>query len=142
MFEISWGELLLIGAVALIVIGPKELPTVLRTVGQWVTKVRRMAAEFQGQFQEATREAELSDLKKQVDEMVDPTKSSIYNPVEVAKKEVESAFAEADKTTAPAAAAATPEVSVPPPAEAPPLPAELGGAQPSATPAPAASDAL
>jgi sec-independent protein translocase protein TatB len=67
MFDFSWGELVVIGAVALIVIGPKELPTVLRTLGQWMTKVRRMASEFQGQFQEAMREAEMADLKREID---------------------------------------------------------------------------
>ena len=67
MFDISWTEFLLIGVVALIAIGPKELPGVLRTAGQWMGKVRRMAAEFQGQFQEALREAEMADLKKEVD---------------------------------------------------------------------------
>jgi sec-independent protein translocase protein TatB len=67
MFEFDWGKLVVIGIVALIVIGPKELPAVLRTVGQWVTKIRRMASEFQGQFQDAMREAEMADLKKQVE---------------------------------------------------------------------------
>jgi sec-independent protein translocase protein TatB len=71
MFDFSWGELLLIAVVALIVIGPKELPGVLRAVGQWVGKIRRMAAEFQSQFHEAMREAEMADLKKQVDELND-----------------------------------------------------------------------
>ena len=69
MFDIGWSELLLIGVVALIAIGPKELPGALRTLGQWMAKVRRMASEFQSQFQEAMREAELADLKKEVDEM-------------------------------------------------------------------------
>ena len=69
MFDIGWGELVVIGIVALIAIGPKELPTVLRTLGQWMGKVRRMANEFQGQFQEAMREAEIADLKKQADEI-------------------------------------------------------------------------
>jgi len=68
MFDISWGKLVIIGVVALIVIGPKELPGVLRMVGQWMSKIRRMAGEFQGQFQEAMREAEMADLKKQFDE--------------------------------------------------------------------------
>ena len=81
MFDIGWSELLLIGVVALIVIGPKELPGVLRTSGQWMTKVRRMANEFQNQFQDAMREAELADLKKEVDEMAaqggEPTPISI-----------------------------------------------------------------
>ena len=48
MFDFSMGEIVVIGAVALIVIGPKELPGVLRAVGHWTTKVRRMASEFQG----------------------------------------------------------------------------------------------
>ncbi len=69
MFDIGWSELVLIGVVALIAIGPKELPGVLRTVGQWMGKARRMAAEFQGQFQEAMREAEMADLKKSFDEV-------------------------------------------------------------------------
>src|SRR6185437_8484358 len=54
-------------------IGPKELPGVLRTVGQWMGKARRMAAEFQGQFNEAMREAEMADLKKSFDEVRDAT---------------------------------------------------------------------
>ena len=69
MFDIGWGELVVIGIVALIAIGPKELPTVLRTLGQYMGKVRRMASEFQGQFQEALREAEMADLKKQAEDL-------------------------------------------------------------------------
>src|SRR5215813_6693599 len=69
MFDIGWSELLVIGVVALVAIGPKELPGVLRMVGQWMGKARRMAAEFQGQFQEALREAEMADLKKSFDEV-------------------------------------------------------------------------
>ena len=69
MFDIGWGELLVIGIVALVVIGPKELPGVLRTLGQGMNKIRRMASEFQGQFQEAMREAEMQDIKKSVDEL-------------------------------------------------------------------------
>ena len=69
MFDIGWSEFLVIAVVALIAIGPKELPAVLRTVGQWMGKARKMAAEFQGQFQEAMREAEMADLKKSFDEV-------------------------------------------------------------------------
>ncbi|MGL5165286.1 MAG: Sec-independent protein translocase protein TatB [Afipia sp.] len=68
MFDIGWSELVVIGVVALIAIGPKELPGVLRTVGQWMGKARRMAAEFQGQFNEAMREAEMADIKKTFDD--------------------------------------------------------------------------
>jgi sec-independent protein translocase protein TatB len=69
MFDIGWSELLVIAVVALIAIGPKELPGVLRMVGQWMGKARKMAAEFQGQFNEAMREAEMADLKKSFDEV-------------------------------------------------------------------------
>jgi len=77
MFDISWSEFLLIGVVALVVIGPKELPTVMRTLGQWTRKVRSMASEFQNQFHEALREAEMTDLKKQVDDMARDVKDSV-----------------------------------------------------------------
>jgi sec-independent protein translocase protein TatB len=122
MFDISWGELVLVGMVALIVIGPKELPTVLRTVGQWMTKVRRMASEFQGQFHEAMREAEFADLKKQVDSISDPSQ---YNPLETVQKEIDGAFSDPPVTPSgepappgePATAFAAPEGDVTPSGE-------------------------
>ena len=67
-FDIGWQEIALIGGVALIAIGPKELPGALRTAGQWVGKARRLAQDFQGQFQEALREADIAEMKKQFDE--------------------------------------------------------------------------
>jgi sec-independent protein translocase protein TatB len=83
MFDIGWSEIVVIGVVALIVIGPKELPAVLRAIGQWTTKIRRMAGEFQSQFQEAMREAEMADLKKQVDELGDAAKGiSDFDPLD------------------------------------------------------------
>src|SRR5271167_2102295 len=89
MFDISWTEFLLIGVVALIVIGPKELPAVLRTLGQWTRRVRSMAADFQSQFQEAMREAEMADLKKQVDDIAHDIKS--YDPLKDVRADVEAA---------------------------------------------------
>src|SRR5271166_4361538 len=85
MFDIGWSEFVVIGVVALIVIGPKELPAVLRAIGQWTTKLRRMAGEFQNQFQEAMREAEMADLKKQVDELGDTAKglTSNFDPLDL-----------------------------------------------------------
>src|SRR6267154_3902932 len=84
MFDIGWSEFVVIAVVALIAIGPKELPGVLRMVGQWMGKIRRMAAEFQSQFQEAMREAEMADLKKQVDELGDTAKglTSDFDPLD------------------------------------------------------------
>ena len=91
MLNIGWGEFLIIGIVALIVIGPKELPGVLRTIGQAMTKLRRMAAEFQGQFQEAMREAEIADLKKEVDELTEKAKGyADFDPIGEVRKDFES----------------------------------------------------
>ena len=84
MFDIGWGELLVIGIVALVVIGPKELPALLRTMGQSMAKLRRMASEFQGQFQEAMREAEIADLKKEADKLLESTAS--MNPLTQVEK--------------------------------------------------------
>jgi sec-independent protein translocase protein TatB len=93
MFDIGWGELVVIGIVALIAIGPKELPTVLRTIGQTMAKIRRMASEFQGQFQEALREAEVADLKKQAEEMTSSVSDiANFDPMANAQKEMEAAF--------------------------------------------------
>src|SRR6516164_4447383 len=89
MFDISWTEFLLIGVVALIFIGPKELPAVLRTLGQWTRRIRSMAADFQNQFQEAMREAELADLKKQVDDIAHDIKS--YDPLKDVRSDIETA---------------------------------------------------
>src|SRR5277367_4004085 len=121
MFDISWTEFLLIGVVALVVIGPKELPGVLRTLGQWTRKVRGMATEFQNQFQEAMREAEMVDLKKQVDDMAhdfkhyDPLKS-VRDDVDAVGKDIQSSLDRAPETKAavpglgePASAEATAE---------------------------------
>ena len=90
MFGLGWGEVVVIGIVALIAIGPKELPTVLLSLGQWMGKIRRMANEFQGQFQEALREAELTDLKKQAEDLT--SNISNFDPMADTQKEVERAF--------------------------------------------------
>lgn len=81
MFDMGWSELVVIAVVALIAIGPKELPGVLRMVGQWMGKARKMAGEFQGQFQEAMREAEMADLKKTFDEVKDTATGFASNNV-------------------------------------------------------------
>jgi sec-independent protein translocase protein TatB len=93
MFNLGWGELVVIGIVALIAIGPKELPTVLRTLGQAMAKIRRLASEFQGQFQDALREAELHDLKQQAEEMTSSVADlSSFNPMADVQKDIQSAI--------------------------------------------------
>ena len=64
MFDIASSELLLVALVALLVIGPKDLPRVLRYVGNWVGKARSVAAQFRNGFDEMVRESELADLEK------------------------------------------------------------------------------
>jgi sec-independent protein translocase protein TatB len=132
MFDISWTEFLLIGIVALVVIGPKELPGVMRTIGQYTRKIRGMATEFQNQFQEAMREAEMADLKKQVDDMASDIKSydplkSVRDDIETAGKDIEKSITSGGETKPaedkPAETASAPE-ALPPaaPATLPPAP--------------------
>ena len=64
MFDIASSELLLVALVALLVIGPKDLPRVLRYIGNWVGKARKVAAQFRSGFDEMVRESELADLEK------------------------------------------------------------------------------
>jgi sec-independent protein translocase protein TatB len=95
MLDMSWGEIMVIGAVALIVIGPKDLPKALRTVGQVTGKLRRMAAEFQGQFNEAMREAELDDVKKQLQSVNDSVSSvgnTNFNPIQTLRDELKTSI--------------------------------------------------
>lgn len=66
MFDIASGELLLVALVALLVIGPKDLPRVLRYVGQWVGKARRMASHFRSGIDEMVRQSELEELEKKM----------------------------------------------------------------------------
>jgi sec-independent protein translocase protein TatB len=72
MFDIGWDEMALVAVVALIVIGPKDLPVVLRQVGRWTRKARELAGEFQRGVDDMVRESELSDLKTQVEKATDP----------------------------------------------------------------------
>lgn len=143
MLDMSWGEVMVIGAVALIVIGPKDLPRALRTVGQVTGKLRRMAAEFQGQFNEAMREAELDDVKKQlqgVNDSVSSLNNTNFNPIQTIRDELKTAVENPvtgtpetpasqpagdasvqamveGRATAPVAAPADPVIDLPPPLE-------------------------
>src|SRR6185436_10244321 len=69
MFDFAWSELALIAVVALIAIGPKDMPVAIRAVTGWVRKARRMAAEFQTHVDEMVREADLSDIRSSINEI-------------------------------------------------------------------------
>jgi sec-independent protein translocase protein TatB len=144
IFDIGWSELVVIGVVALIAIGPKELPTVLRTLGQYMGKIKRLSAEFQGQFQEALREAELADLKKHAQDIQSSvTDFSSFDPLANAEKDMAHAFAAPE--TQPEAGAGETVVTQPVPTEtaaaepAVPLPA-IDVPLPEPVPPPRAED--
>src|ERR1700732_88866 len=75
MFDFDAGKFIIIGIVALVVIGPKELPRVMRQAGQAAAKMRRMAAEFRGQFMDAMREAGIDDIKADVAKLAESAKA-------------------------------------------------------------------
>ena len=67
MFDIGWSEMAIIMLLALIIIGPKDLPRVARTIGQWVRKGRALAREFQTSLEDMARETELDEVKKEIE---------------------------------------------------------------------------
>src|SRR5262245_3785093 len=77
MFDITSSKLLILGIVALIVIGPKDLPALLRTIGKYMGIIKRHAADFRAQFDEAMRESELEQLKKEVEKVGSETEATI-----------------------------------------------------------------
>ncbi|RVA05577.1 twin-arginine translocase subunit TatB [Mesorhizobium sp. M7A.F.Ca.US.002.01.1.1] len=120
MFEVGWTEMLVIAIVMIVVVGPKDLPNMLRTFGRTTAKLRAMASDFQKQFNEALKEAELDDVKKSVDELrgMSPMAEirKQLNPFEQAAADVRSGVDAAMKPK-PAADPATPAASTPQAAE-------------------------
>ena len=117
MFDIGWTEMLVIAVVMIVVVGPKDLPRMLRTFGRTTAKLRSMAGDFQKQFNEALKEAELDDVKKSVDSLrsLNPTTEikKQLNPFEKAASDVHAGLDAAMKPkpaqpAAPAAVAAEP----------------------------------
>ena len=140
MFGIDSSELLLIAIVALVVIGPKELPGLLRTWGRWMAQMRGMASEFRGHVDEMVRQSDLDEVKKQLTassgldlQSLDPTKE-IRSHIQEGMAEGEKAIAEgksvfdnplAEPESAPQIAVETPaETSVEAAAEPVPAVAE------------------
>jgi sec-independent protein translocase protein TatB len=142
MLDIGWQELFIVAVVTVVVVGPKELPRVLRTANQWLRKARSLAREFQSSLDELAREAELDDLKKQIadtgandiagsiEKSVDPTgtlKQDVKQALDggAVESEVKQALTTDDKPAAP-----SPE----------PQPAKSDEAEPSAKASAEASD--
>jgi sec-independent protein translocase protein TatB len=102
MFDFDAGKLIVIGIVALIVIGPKELPRVMRQAGQAAAKIRRMAAEFRGQFMDAMREADIDDIKSDVARLAESAKvNAETDPLAEIKAELTQALETTGKSASP-----------------------------------------
>ena len=96
MFDIGWSELLILAVVTILIVGPRDLPRMMRSVGKYAGKVRRTANEFRAQFDDAIRESELDDLRKQLDEVRD------VNPIrEIQDSLSDIDLAQVDSDTAP-----------------------------------------
>ena len=92
MFDFDIGKLIVFGIVALAVIPPKDLPRVMRTVGKYVGQMRRMAADFRGQFEAAIKEAEFESIKKEIDEINDSAKvDTSFHPAALMRDNIEKA---------------------------------------------------
>jgi sec-independent protein translocase protein TatB len=99
MFDITSSKLLLLGIVALIVIGPKDLPVLLRTIGKYVGIIKRQAADFRAQFDEAIRESELDQLKKDVESMGQEAEASMREAERSVTTELDAAKADVEAAT-------------------------------------------
>jgi sec-independent protein translocase protein TatB len=78
MFDLTSSKLLILAVVALIVVGPKDLPALMRTVGRYLGMIKRQANEFRAQFEDAMRESELSDLKKEVEQLGEEARGTLH----------------------------------------------------------------
>lgn len=143
MFDIGWSELLIIAVVALVVIGPKELPATLRTIGKMTARARKMAGEFRSQFDEAMREAELDDVRQTISDAqkLNPVNSlrEAMNPLRQMGNDIKADLQRSTTSDKPAATL-TPAEPVSEPAmglpETPPVAPAISGAPPVVAPAP------
>jgi sec-independent protein translocase protein TatB len=104
MLDIGWSEMLLIAVVAIVVIGPKDLPKALRTVGQWMGRARRVAREFKDSVDDMVRESELDELRRETEQM---SRFAIEEPKPAGPPPAPRAEPEAAAPAQPAARAAT-----------------------------------
>jgi len=129
MFDLSWGEMMIVGVIALVVLGPKELPNALRTMTNLTRTARKLAGEFQSGVNEIVREAELEDARKAaqsiskgsiakaIEKVVDPTgemKSAVKAvETDVGKAKVDTQISPVGPIAPPPAAAPTPSLVAP-----------------------------
>lgn len=141
MFDIGWTELLVIAVVLIVVVGPKDLPPMLRAFGKMTQRARKVAGEFRAQFDEALREADLDDVRQTISDAqrLNPANSlrEAMNPLRQMgndiKADLQKATAVENKTEAPPVTVPAPSMSLP---ETPPVVAPA----PEAAPAPAVAE--
>src|SRR5580765_2033147 len=106
MFDVGWSEILVIALILIIVVGPKDLPPMLRTFGRMASRLRGMANEFKGQFDEALREADLDDVRKGLSEVnkLNPTNTlrDAMNPIRKLSEDIKSDLKKASDMSTPA----------------------------------------
>ena len=155
MLDIGWSEMAIIAVIALFVIGPKELPRMLRTIGRYAARIRGMAREFQDGIDEAVRDAELDEVKKQIESArsldIGKTIENTVDPERRIGKAMD--FSDAAKPAAPAKGGTDEKAGPPedtpagppgPPRAAKPaqgMAASLAAAAPPAAPPPAGESA-
>ena len=109
MFDLTSSKLLILGVVALIVVGPKELPFLLRTIGKYVGMIRRQANEFRAQFDEAMREAELDSIKKDLEKVARETENTLRDAQSTVERDIHSANTAVEHSIKPPVDVASPE---------------------------------
>lgn len=102
MFDIGWSELLILGIVAVLVVGPRDLPRLMRVVGQYVSWVRSMANDFKQHVKEAVDQADLDDVRSAVDDLnrnnpLQDVKNSIRNAGQDIEKSIDKAGEKSDE---------------------------------------------
>jgi len=115
MFGLSWSEIIIIGVVALVVVGPNDLPRAMRTAARWVRAGQKLAREFQGHVDELVREAELDELREKVRKAASEPLSSHIEAMVDPGRELATALTPPDALTAPPAL----ELTIAPPAAEP-----------------------
>ncbi|MBI2255713.1 MAG: twin-arginine translocase subunit TatB [Proteobacteria bacterium] len=160
MFDIGWSEMLIIGVVVLVVLGPKELPHALKTFSHWMRAARKLGAEFQSGVNEIVREAELEDAKRElqkisshsisdkIEKAIDPSgelKKAINEPVTEAKAALSAPLPDtepakpsiSEMTATMPSLTVTPETTGETTRETTPAPAPVAANEPSGETAPA-----
>jgi len=149
MFDIGWTEILIIAVVAIIIVGPKDLPRMLRSLGRYAGQLRRTAGEFRSQFDDAIRESELDELRSTLEEASDlnpinqirDTMNESMEPLKETADDIKSSIEapqtassdEADKTAPKKKTAAKPKPKSKPKSKPKPKPKPKAKAETSAT---------